>query len=302
MSKQNRSLEKRKARAGWLFSLPFVIGFVFFFFAPVLRSVIMSFQTMYVSGDGNNLHFVGWENYYKLFQEDPTYLKHLVQSLQDLAINFPCVLLFSFFMAIILNQKFRGRLFARAIFFLPVVVSSGVVMLVQNSQVLQTTVSAVSSAGSADGGVGQLSAAVMGLLSDIQIDSGIFEFVTGAVSRVYDITIMSGIQILIFLSGLQAIPPALYEASAVEGATGWENFWKITFPMISPMILVNAVYTIIDSMSGTNNSLMYEIYQKAFQFSDFGYSAAMSWIYFIIIAVILAVFIALCNRLVYYEN
>ena len=211
-------------------------------------------------------------------------------------------LLFSFFIAIILNQKFRGRLFARAIFFLPVVVSSGVVMLVQNSQVLQTTVSAVSSAGSANGGIGQLSAAVMGLLSDIQIDSGIFEFVTGAVSRVYDITIMSGIQILIFLSGLQAIPPALYEASAVEGATGWENFWKITFPMISPMILVNAVYTIIDSMSGTNNSLMYEIYQKAFQFSDFGYSAAMSWIYFIIIAVILAVFIALCNRLVYYEN
>lgn len=294
------SLTAQKARAGWLFALPFVIGFLFFFLGPVIRSVIMSFQRLYVSGDGgDNMHFVGLENYYKLFYVDPAYLKSLVASLQELAINFPCILLFSFFVAVILNQNFRGRTLARAIFFLPVVVSSGVIMMVQNSQVQQMTSSAIS--GSA-GDTAQLTQAVMGLLSDIQIDAGIFQFVTDAVARVYDITILSGVQILIFLSGLQAIPPSIYEAADIAGATGWEKFWKITFPMVSPMILVNAVYTIIDCMCGANNALIYEIYQKAFQFSEFGYSAAMSWIYFIIIAAILAVLMGLCNRFVYYEN
>ncbi len=293
------SLSAKRARAGWLFTLPFVIGFLFFFLGPVIRSVVMSFQRLYVSGDGDNMHFVGWENYYKLFKVDPAYLKSLVSSLKDLAINFPCVLLFSFFIAVILNQKFKGRTVARAIFFVPVVISSGVIMMVQNSQLQQITSATVSN-GAAD--LSQLTEAVMGLLSDIQIDSGIFQFITGAVARVYDITALSGVQILIFLSGLQAIPPSVYEAADIAGATGWEKFWKVTFPMVSPMILVNAVYTIIDCLCGANNSLIYDIYQKAFQFSDFGYSAAMSWVYFLIIAVILAALVGLCNRFVYYEN
>lgn len=293
------SLSTKKARAGWMFALPFVIGFLFFFLGPVIRSMVMSFQRLYVSGEGDNMHFVGWENYYKLFYVDPAYLKNLVASLQDLAINFPCILLFSFFIAVILNQKFRGRTLARAIFFVPVVISSGVIMMVQNSQLQQVTTAAISG-GAAE--TSQLTEAVMGLLSDIQIDSGIFQFITDAVARVYDITVLSGVQILIFLSGLQAIPEAIYEAADIAGATGWEKFWKITFPMVSPMILVNAVYTIIDCMCGANNSLIFEIYQKAFQYSEFGYSAAMSWIYFIIIAVILAALMGLCSRFVYYEN
>lgn len=299
--KQRRpvSLSTKKARAGWLFALPFIIGFLFFFLGPVIRSMVMSFQRLYVTGAGDNMHFVGWENYYKLFYVDPAYLKSLVASLRDLAINFPCILLFSFFIAVILNQKFRGRTLARAIFFVPVVISSGVIMMVQDSQLQQVTSAAISG-GAAE--TSQLTETVMGLLSDIQINAGIFQFVTDAVARVYDITVLSGVQILIFLSGLQAIPDAIYEAADIAGATGWEKFWKITFPMVSPMILVNAVYTIIDCMCGANNSLIYEIYQKAFRFSEFGYSAAMSWIYFIIVAVILAILMGLCSRFVYYEN
>lgn len=297
--KKPLSLSAKKTVAGWLFALPFILGFLFLFLGPVVRSMVMSFQRLYVSGEGDNMHFVGWENYYKLFYVDPSYLKNLVASLKDLAINFPCILLFSFFIAVILNQKFRGRTFARAIFFIPVVISSGVIMMVQDSQLQQVTNAAISS-GASD--TSQLTQAVMGLLSDIQINAGIFQFVTDAVARVYDITVLSGVQILIFLSGLQAIPDSIYEAADIAGATGWEKFWKITFPMVSPMILVNAVYTIIDCMCGANNSLIYEIYQKAFRFSEFGYSAAMSWIYFIIIAVILAALLGLCNRFVYYEN
>ena len=179
------------------------------------------------------------------------------------------------------------------------VISSGVIMMVQDSQLQQVTSAAISG-GAAE--TSQLTETVMGLLSDIQINAGIFQFVTDAVARVYDITVLSGVQILIFLSGLQAIPDAIYEAADIAGATGWEKFWKITFPMVSPMILVNAVYTIIDCMCGANNSLIYEIYQKAFRFSEFGYSAAMSWIYFLIVAVILAALMGMCSRFVYYEN
>ena len=229
--KHLRSLSQQRARAGRVFCTPFLIGFLLFFLVPVLQSALISFNTISaVAGKGFAMNFVGLSNYEKLFVKDPEYIPKLVQSFQSLAINFPCIILFSFFIAVVLNQKFRGRGFARAIFFLPVIITSGVIVLTQNNQIQQVTVSSISQqADSNTGGVMQLTDAVMGLINTIQVGPQLVTFIKEAVARIYDITTSSGIQILIFLAGLQTIPDSLYEASKVEGATGWETFWKITF-------------------------------------------------------------------------
>ncbi|NCU25229.1 sugar ABC transporter permease [Candidatus Nomurabacteria bacterium] len=303
-ARKNKGLTTKNALAGYLFSLPFIIGFIGFFLFPVLQSVLLSFRTVTANESGLSLEYVGWANYHKLLFVDPSFLKlDLARAMTTLSVNFPSILLFSFFIAVLLNQKFRGRGFARMMFFLPVIISSGVIILIQNNQVQQVTLNTINaSASSAETGVAQLTDTVMRLIKSIKLNSGIIDFVSGAVSRIYEITISSGVQILIFLAGLQTISPSLYEASKIEGASGWENFWKITFPIISPLILVNAVYTIVDSMSGLSNGLVYRIYSTAFVYAEYGYSAAMGWVYFVIIILILSVFLAFASKLVYYEN
>ena len=108
--------------------------------------------------------------------------------------------------------------------------------------------------------------------------------------------------LLLFLSGLQSVPSSFYEAASVEGASSWEKFWKITFPMISPIILVNAVYTIIDSMAGLNNPIINMVYYESVIYGRHGSAAAMSWVYFLLISLVLVVFIAIASRKVYYEE
>jgi len=138
------------------------------------------------------------------------------------------------------------------------------------------------------------------MLMDVGVSETIVNYLTSAVDRIYEIITQSGVQILIFLAGLQSISPSLYEASKIEGATGYEAFWKITFPMVSPLILTNLVYTIIDSFM--NNAITQMINTTAFQTLDFGLSSAMSWIYFGLIAVILAVSTYIVSRRVFYHD
>ena len=140
------------------------------------------------------------------------------------------------------------------------------------------------------------------LLEYTNLPLTIVSYLSEAVLGIYDIVIASGVQILIFLAGLQGISPSLYEASNMEGATGWENFWKITFPMISPLILVNAIYTIIDSFTSANNELMTEIKTTIFSQLKYGYGSAMAWIYFLLIAVIILVVGGLIARKVFYTD
>lgn len=300
---RKRSLAHQNARAGVIFSLPFIIGFIFFTLFPIIQSIILCFHSVSASESGMQMNFKGLEYFHRLFFEDATYLRgYLIPCLKDLAINFPSILIFSFFIAVLINQKFKGRILARIIFFLPVIISSGVIALVQNNQLQTVTMSGIANAASDAGGAAQILDGVMGLFANMEIGEGLINFIEDTVSRIYDITVLSGVQILIYLAGLQTISPSLYEASSMEGATGWENFWKITFPMISPLILVNSVYTIVDIMSGLNNPLVTYIYQISFENGHYGLGSAMGWIYFLMIAVVLFVFIGICSRLVYYET
>lgn len=291
---------QRKALIGWIFCIPFLIGFFLFFLVPVVQTAILSFKDV---TPGPVLKDVGWGHYYSLFFENAEYIPKLKTSITDLLINFPCIPLFSFFIATILNQKFHGRIIARAIFFLPVIIYSGVLVMMQTNQIQSVTMNAIAEGASDSGsGILQMTDVIANLVSTIKLDSSVLDFVMEAVERVQDITMASGVQILIFLAGLQTISPSLYEASSMEGATGWENFWKITFPMISPIILVNAVYTIIDSMAGLNNPIINMVYYESVIYGRHGSAAAMSWVYFLLISLVLVVFIAIASRKVYYEE
>ncbi len=184
--------------------------------------------------------------------------------------------------------------------FLPVIISSGVVIALEHSDLLVNTLNTTT-----DLSGGELSSYlnVMGFLTEYTSHPGsVISLLSRAVNGLYDIVVASGVQILIFLAGLQSISPSLYEASSMEGATQWENFWKITFPMISPLILVNSVYTVIDLFTNENNEIMREIKRTIFTEVDYGFGSAMAWIYFVCIALLLIVIGSVVSKHVFYYD
>ena len=216
-----------------------------------------------------------------------------------MVVQVPLVIIFSFFAANLINQKFRGRAVARSIFFFPVILTSGVILGLENSDLLVQTLSTTGM----DADEFQSMFNIMMLLNKYtNLPMVVTEFLSNAINGIYDIVVASGVQILIFLAGLQSISPSLYEASSMEGATAWENFWKITFPMISPIILVNSVYTIIDLFTNETNEMMKNIKSTIFNDIKYGYGSAMAWIYFVCIAVILLIVGGLISRKVFYYD
>ncbi len=295
------TLAKRRAISGYLFTLPFIIGLIFFFLTPLVRSIFFSFSNVSISNIGLVLEAVGFKNYNVALFVDPVFVKSITDSLKNMIFTFPSIIIYSFFIATILNQKFKGRTLARVMFFLPVIVTSGVIFYLQND-VIGVTASQAISGGGANSSVDALDL-TGAILKNLSINSGfIYDFINSSINQIYYITVSSGVQILIFLAGLQTISPSIFEASSIEGASGWDNFWKITLPMISPLILVNAVYTIIDSLSGLSNQVINSIYRVTFTNSDFGLSAAMSWVYLLLIILILVVVTVILNKFIYYEN
>lgn len=303
MVKRKMQLSTKQGLKGFLFTLPFVIGFILFFLTPLIRSLFFSFSSVTVDNEiGMVMKSVGLLNFKNALMVDPTFLKTLAASLQTLLINGTSILIYSFIVASILNQKFKGRTLARVVFFLPVIITSGIIYMLQNDAVMSSANQMISGSSGTEGGIGTLDL-TGSILKVLPIDSmGLVSLIKSSVDRIYDITVSSGVQIIIFLAGFQNISSALYEASSIEGASAWENFWKITLPMVSPLILVNCVYTIIDSFNGLSNPIISTIYRVAFSSSDYGLSSAMSWVYILVIAVVLTVAIAAINRLVFYEN
>jgi ABC-type sugar transport system permease subunit len=236
----------------------------------------------------------------KAFAIDPDFNLQLLNSLWQMFAQVPLVLIFSFFAANLLNQKFHGRTAARSIMFLPVIISSGVIVALENSDLLVGTLSTTTDL---SGGelVSFLNVSTF-LMEYTSLPDSVISVLSSAVNGLYDIIIVSGVQILIFLAGLQSISPSLYEASSMEGATQWENFWKITFPMISPLILVNSIYTVIDLFTNETNEMMTEIKNTIFKEIDYGYGSAMAWIYFVCIVVILALVGGIISRRVFYYD
>lgn len=296
------TMRSRNARHGVLFILPFIIGFLVFMARPLIQSFIMSFNDVtLVAGGGYLSNFIGLDNYKYAFGVDPYFNQRLVEEIPRMLINSVATLVLSFVIAVILNQDFKGRTVARAIFFLPVILSSGVLPGIESQNEFYNMMQGISDQVADASGV-NLSAALQNLLSVSGVAGGVFDVLFDMIDAIYDIVMASGIQIIVFLSGLQAISPSLYEAADVEGCTAWEAFWKITFPMVSPLLLVNAIYTIIDFFMKNDNRVMERI-NELFQRLEFGHVSAMYWIYFAVALLFIGVATVLISRGVhYYED
>ena len=299
------SLDKRKARAGWVFVLPFLVGFVLIYLPMLFDSLKLAFSDMTtLTGGGVEFKFTGLENFQYALFTDAGFLQTLIEGLGQLVFEVPAILMFSLFMAILLNQKMMGRAAFRAIFFLPVVLATGVMESIEAGNILGTMMG--NGEGFDDGSGSSAASEIVSamdfetLFANMKVGTELVEYVVQIINDIYAIVNRSGVQMLIFLAGLQSISPAIYEACKIDGATGWETFWKITFPMISPMILVNAVYTIIDSFTVESNTVMSYISGIISKSEVLG--TAMSWIYFLIVVLILAAVAGIMSMYVFYQR
>lgn len=313
--KKVASLDAKKSRAGWLFVLPFVIGFVLLYVPMLFQSVQFSFSEINIltnqggGGGGYELEFVGWENYSKALFNDANFVRVLTSSLKQLVLDVPAIVIFSLFMAIVLNQKMVGRAVFRAIFFIPVILTTGLIDQIDQSNAVMTYMNSggidTGASDALNGGTDIISALdVTSLLGNMAVGTELVVYVVDVVNNIFNIVNRSGVQMLIFLAGLQSISPAIYESCTMDGATGWETFWKITFPMISPMILVNTIYTVIDSFTSKSNEVMTyinRIYEGTTRDARV-LSSAMSWIYFLVVLVLIAAVAGIISLFVFYQR
>jgi len=297
------SLDRRKARAGWFFILPFLIGFVVIYLPMIYESIVFSFSKISID-NGYTTQFIGWANYDYALRTDTEFSETLVKGLKQLVFDIPAIIVFSLFMAVILNQKMAGRGAFRAIFFIPVILSTGIMESIAASNINADVMEQGMDDGSGQNSADQLvsSMDLQRLFANMKVGTGIVKYVTEAINNIFGIVNRSGVQMLIFLASLQSISPAIYESSKIDGATSWETFWKITFPMITPMILVNGVYTIIDSFTTQSNTIMSKISRVWNETDGYARSAAMAWIYFMIVIAIVAVIASILSAFVFYQR
>ena len=311
IKKTRISYERKKGLYGYGFIAIWIIGVIYMFIIPLAQSLWYSMcHTELVTDKAMALEYgmnsVGiyteWNNfanYQKALFRNTKFLPALTESLGNMATQVPVVMLFSLFIALLLNQKFRGRTLARAVFFLPVLVATGPVIAVIRGDISTNGVS----------GAEQFSALfqtdlvdeLLSFLGIYNLSEELTTFIETITSDIFNLIWAAGIQILIFLAALQQIPTSAKEAASMEGATGWEFFWKITFPMISPMILANLIYTVIDTFVDSENPVM-EIVMTQSRELNYGLSAAMAWIYFAIVAVALGIIVLIVSKFVFYEN
>lgn len=296
------SLMQKRNYKGIVFILPWLLGFLFFFTVPMIESIRFSFHELTAtSNEGYSLRFIGLDNFRHALLVHASFNRTLTESILNMVINVPLILFFSMFAATLLNQSFHGRTLARAIFFLPVIIATGAISAAEVSNSLNAMVAGATEEGGAFESIGILrSIELERILVEAGVSDTIIGYLTGAVNRIFEIVTNSGVQILIFLAGLQSVPRTMYEVAKIEGATSYEAFWKITFPMISPLILTNIIYTIIDSF--TDNPLTELLMTTAFSQLNFGLSAAMAWMYTAVIGIILIIVGVLVSRKVFYNN
>lgn len=299
------NLMDRKNRAGYLFIAPFLFGMLFIFLPALAESFKYSLEFAAIKFNYVEQEYIGFENYVEAVTNDTDFLPMLYSAIRGTLVDLVVILFFSFFIANVLNQKFIGRGAARTIFFLPVLVATGIIAGADVNNMATSFFSSSSNTGES------ISTAFSGnvssffdlrsLLESANLNSTLTGVIIYAVDNTYSVVNSSGVQILIFISALQSIPSSLFEASKVEGATKWEEFWKITFPILTPMILVNIVYTIIDSFTNPKYEILQYILDNSFTHSrGIGYACAMSWMFFVIILLCLGIICGILSKHIQY--
>lgn len=283
-----------------MFLLPLLFGMINFFIIPIVKSFLFSIGNVTTGANGYSIKIQGFKAYYDALFVHTTYRQTVVGAIMDMALSVPLILIFSFIIASILNQKFKGRTFFRVVLFIPVIVA----MMISTTNTLEQGMTGFGDyKDSLNGATVALTDQISEFLINSKIPENFVSSIMNTVNKVYNSINLSGIPILILLTGMQSISPSLYEAAKVEGGTSWENFWKITVPMVSPMILTCVVYCITDSFVSSNNGVMALVDKTAFGSRlDFTGAAAMSWIYFAIVAIVLGVAAFCVSRFTFYYD
>lgn len=293
--KKRTGIERLKVRYGRLFVVPWCIGFLLFFLIPLLSSIGYAFSDVSLISE-NHMTFAGLKHFRHLLLEDPNYVDNIRDAVGSFLYSLPVIIVLSMAFALILNQKFRGRLLARAVFFLPVIIASGVVMQyvlgtdsTGGQQVLNTML----------GGEAQSYSGLRfdEILIGLGLPEGVTTLLADYITRIFNLVWSCGIQILLFVAGLQTIPDQLHEVSLIEGATAWEEFWFVTFPMLGNVTFLVIVYTMVDLFTAFDNPVMIQAYQRIAGSSVYDESSAMLWGYFLIAGLLGGIVIALYNRI-----
>ncbi|NLP49613.1 sugar ABC transporter permease [Bacillus sp. RO1] len=273
------SMRSKNSLTGLLFISPWILGFLLFTAYPLFYSLYLSFQKVRITTEGIQTTFVKFDNFKDAFTVDALFTQKLLTFVQELVLSVPIIIVFSLIIAILLNQPIRFRNFFRMIFFLPVIIASGPVI----NELISQGVTSIPSI--------KDYAVFETMLSADSLFSNVLLYL---MDNLIIILWFSGVQFLIFLAALQKIDTQVYEAAKIDGASNWECFWKVTLPSIFPMIVVNTVYTIVTFSIFSLNPVIEHIQTNMFQINTgFGYASALSWIYFLLIAVALGISVAL---------
>lgn len=277
------SFERKRNLEGLIFVVPWLIGFIWFILVPLVLSIRISFYKTTLA-DLYGGAFIGLNNYIEIFK-DPTYGETILKSFLTSLYQVPVVVGFALFVAVLLKQKFPGRIYFRVIFFIPVILA-GVIM----GYLFSNDVGSVSVFSSLLGGEngGSNNSNLLALI-----------FGGGLSSQIGAIMWKSSVEILIFLAALQSVPDILYEVVELDGATAWESFWHITLPYISPFVILNAVYALVDSFVDSSNpvmGLLNDLTSGASGESFYGMASALSWLYMLMALVTILVFVLLTRR------
>ncbi len=298
VKKRKRGIESKKGLYGFIFIGPWIFGVLSFVLIPMIKTIAYSFSDVAVDESGSIvLDFIGLENFKYLFKVDPNYITNLKDAVISFLYSMPTIVILSLLFAIVLNQQFKGRMVARSIFFLPVIISTGVVV-----EMLTTGMAGKSAAMANVSDVAANSGLVSNMidfdlvLKQLNFPSAVTELFSKYTSIIFDLIWSCGIQIVLFISGLQTIPSQLYEVSKVEGATKWEEFWYVTIPMLKNVILLVMIYTCIDTLVTSKNQVISQSFETM-QTMNYGSSSSMLWMFFVIAGLISALFIGLYYRL-----
>ncbi len=274
MKKKWFGLVARREMKGYVFLLPWLIGFLCFFAYPLVQSFIYSLNNVKMTAAGRKMSYVGFDNFKYLFNEDTVFTGLLTDFYREAVLRLAVILVFSLVIAMMLNHDIKGKGAYRTIFFLPIIVVSGPVLqrLMDEGA---TTVPLIESYG------------VSGIISEL-LPPSLANPLNGLFTQLILVLWYSGVPILIYMAGLQKIDRAVYEAALIDGAGGWVAFWKITLPAIQPMILINGIYTLVFLATSGLNSVISEINSRMFNTSfggGYGVASAMAWVYTLTLAV-----------------
>lgn len=296
--KKTSDFYRRQDRWAMLMMTPWLIGVVLFFLKPLVEVIVYSLNDVQVTLGGLEQSWVGIENFKYVLREHATFYQDLFLTFSQALPNTVLIIFFSLFAAVLLNGKFKFRGAARVLFFLPIVLATDLI------SVSLVGVSLEESAGSGGGAATQsLSGAMMlvnFLIDGMGLPPSIISTILGVITNVFETIKLSGVQILIFLAGLQSVSPSMYEVAKMEGATAYETFWKVTLPTVSPLVLTNVIYTLTDNLMRTK--LITTIQTTAFGSAQYGYSAAMSVSFLLLTLVVVGIVSLILGKVVFYND